>query len=102
MVTYGDVNLGYFVIPFIVASIDFVQTLIPLLVGIAVLFFVYRLTISLLYTDNNEKRQEARQQMVWGIIALFVLVSVWGLVNILSSLFNLPQVTSKTPYVEKR
>ena len=27
--------------------------------------------------------------MLWGIVALFVMVSVWGLVNVLKGSFNL-------------
>ncbi len=39
--------------------------------------------------SSEEKRQSGRDTIVYGVIGLFVMVSVWGLVNILSSTFNL-------------
>ena len=33
----------------------------------------------------GEDKETGKQIMIWGIIALFVMVSVWGLVNVLSN-----------------
>jgi hypothetical protein len=38
---------------------------------------------------SEEKRQSGKDTIVYGIIGLFVMVSVWGLVNILTSTFKL-------------
>jgi hypothetical protein len=48
--------------------------------------------------DEEAKREQGKQFMIWGIIALAVMLSVWGLVGILSNTFGLsgsvlPQVT---------
>jgi hypothetical protein len=37
--------------------------------------------------DNEEKRQAGRDLMWFGIIALFVMIGVWGFVNILYHTF---------------
>ena len=39
--------------------------------------------------SSEEKRAEGRQTIIYGIIGLFVMVSVWGFVNILNNTFNL-------------
>jgi hypothetical protein len=38
---------------------------------------------------NEEKRDEGKQTVYYGIIALFVMVSIWGFVNILTTTFGL-------------
>ena len=51
------------------------------------LFGVFKLA----FVDGQkpEAREQARKFMFWGIVALFVMVSVWGLVNLLRNTFNL-------------
>jgi TRAP-type C4-dicarboxylate transport system permease small subunit len=61
------------------AARTWVDTLIPILVGIALLYFIWS-TIKLITTDNSEKREEAKKGMWWGIIALFVWVAYNALV----------------------
>ncbi len=38
---------------------------------------------------KEEKREEAKQTVYYGIIGLFVMISIWGFVNILDKTFNL-------------
>jgi hypothetical protein len=38
---------------------------------------------------NEEKREEGKKTVYYGIIALFVMMSIWGFVNILNSTFGL-------------
>ncbi len=76
-----------------------VNTLIPLLIGIAVLLFIYGLVTFVLAADDEEARKAARYKMIWGVIAIFVMVSVWGLVNVLASFFNLNTTSIAPPEV---
>ena len=67
---------------------ELLQPLAPLLVGIAVvvfLFGVYKFVIS----DSSEEKQEGREFMIWGIVGLFIMLSLWGMISILSNTFNL-------------
>src|SRR5271168_1752125 len=66
-----------------------INELIPLVIGIGVLVFLWGLVSYLTAGADEEKRGEARTHMIWGIVVLFVMVSVWGLVNILTSTFGL-------------
>ncbi|HEY9480947.1 MAG TPA: hypothetical protein VIR98_01790 [Candidatus Paceibacterota bacterium] len=38
---------------------------------------------------SEEKRASGRQTVIWGIIGLFVMISIWGFVNILNNTFKL-------------
>ncbi|MEK7143703.1 MAG: hypothetical protein AAB756_02635, partial [Patescibacteria group bacterium] len=35
------------------------------------------------------KRKEGKQFMIWAVIALFVMISVWGLVGVLADAFGI-------------
>lgn len=64
------------------------------LMGIAVLVFFWGLVQYIMSAGDEEKRKSGRGYMVAGIIALFVMVSVWGLVYLLGSLVGVGQGTA--------
>ncbi|MES2023207.1 MAG: pilin [Patescibacteria group bacterium] len=72
---YGTCVLGNSIIPllFLFASIVFMWGVIQYVIG----------------GQEEAKKDKGKQFMFWGIIALFVAVSVWGLVGILTGTFNL-------------
>ncbi len=67
----------------ITRAIELISMMVPLLVSLAVLFFLYGVARFIYYADNDTERAKGKQHMIWGIVALFVMVSVWPLVNIL-------------------
>lgn len=77
-----------------------IKPLVPLLIGLAVVVFIYGVLI-LMFSEGGEKKEEGKQYMLWGIIGIFVMVSVWGLVNILKGTFGLdpavPKIEIKLP-----
>lgn len=64
-----------------------IKAIIPLLVAVAVAAFVYGIIQYFLNPENEEKRKAGKSFMIWGIVTLFVMVSIWGLVGIFSSSF---------------
>lgn len=70
---------------------DFINKLIPFIIGLTVLFFLWGIFRLVFSAKDSDQRKEARGYIVWGIIGLAVMVSVWGLVNILTSTFSLNQ-----------
>ena len=61
--------------------------LIPVLILVGVVTFLSGIVRFVGAGDNEEKRQAGRQVMIYGIIILFVMVSIWGFVNILQQSF---------------
>lgn len=60
---------------------------IPLIVALAILAFVWGLAKLILNAGNEDKRLEGKSVMIWGIIALFVIFTLWGIVLLLSQTF---------------
>ena len=64
------------------------DSVIPLLFALATAFFVWgAVKFFILDAGEEAKREQGRQFMIWGIIALAVMLSVWGLVSLLTSTF---------------
>lgn len=56
---------------------------VPFLVGIALVMFLAGIVKYVASGDNEEKKDAGKGLMIFGIIALFVMTAVWGLVKIL-------------------
>lgn len=77
---------------------NIINTLIPIVAALALLYFFWGLAKFILSRkDNPEGAEEAKGIMVWGVVALFVMMSVWGLVRFIQSAFDIDnQATSQT------
>jgi hypothetical protein len=78
---------------------DFTTRLIPYVISLTVLFFLWGIFKLVFSSKDSEARAEARGYIIWGIIGLAVMVSVWGLVNLLTSTFSLNQNVPQAPGV---
>jgi uncharacterized membrane-anchored protein len=68
---------------------DIVSLATPIAVAFALLFFFFGLARYILSSGDEEKKESGRSIMIWGIIALFVMVAVWGLVNLIADTFSI-------------
>jgi ABC-type nickel/cobalt efflux system permease component RcnA len=66
--------------------VDLIKSLIPLIVALTLLVFMWGI-FQLVRSNSEDSRKEAIAVITYGIISLFVMVSVWGLVSILTSTF---------------
>lgn len=64
----------------------FMNSIVVLLIAGAVLFTVWG---AFQMIRSEEKRESGRNTVIYGVIGIFVMVSIWGFVNILDSTFNL-------------
>lgn len=72
----------------------------PIVVALALLYFFWGLANYILNSGDDKKKDEGKRIMIWGIIALFVMVSVWGIVNVIQDTFNInSQQSVNVPYV---
>lgn len=64
-----------------------VKLAVPLIISLAVVWFLWNVFI-FMSTADEEKKGRAKTGMIWGVVAIAVMVSIWGLVGVLSSIFN--------------
>jgi hypothetical protein len=65
---------------------------IPLVVALAFVFFVYNaIRYFVIGGANSESQQKARMLALWGVLAFVFIVSMWGIVNVLVSSFGIGQ-----------
>ena len=64
-------------------------------VGLALLVFFWGLAKFVFRVGGDESAvKEGRNMMVWGLITLFVMLSIWGLVKLLQTNLVLPNTYS--------
>lgn len=77
-----------------------VNQIIPILFAIALLGFFYGLVMYIFGKEDN--KDQAKKTMIWGVVALFVMASVWGLVRFIGTAVGVneeaaPSVTPLIP-----
>lgn len=69
--------------------VSIISALMPFIVALAVLYFIWGVFQFVAAAGDEEARTAGRDKMIYGIIGIFVMVSVWGLVNLLGGTFGL-------------
>jgi succinate dehydrogenase/fumarate reductase cytochrome b subunit len=82
----ADVDPGYLK-SFFTAATNLFQNVVLFLISLAVAWFIWNV-IRYVMSEGDEGKENAKKQMVWGIIAITVIMSVWGLVAILQKIFG--------------
>jgi len=68
-----------------------INTALPIVIALGLLFFFYGLALFIFKSGDPEEQKKGRSIMIWGVVALFVMVSVWGLVRFLNTAFGVQQ-----------
>jgi hypothetical protein len=64
--------------------LGFMHALTAIVIGLAVVGFMWGIVKVLFSSENQVAKTEGRAYMMYGIITLFVMTCVWGLVGLLS------------------
>lgn len=72
---------------------DIMGMLVPIFLGLALIYFIYGLAEYILVSGEESEKEKGRTRMIWGTIAMFVIVSVWGIVKLIQETVG---VTDKT------
>ncbi len=60
---------------------NLVKLAIPIVVGLALLGFFWGLAKYIFSQGNEKSTMEGKKVMLYGLVALFVMVSVWGIIG---------------------
>lgn len=71
--------------------------LVGLLLVLSTVYFIWGMVKYIQAAGDEKERSEAKNHIIYGLIGLFVIVSMWGLVNLLSNTFLLSNTVPRLP-----
>ncbi|HBM46027.1 MAG: hypothetical protein UT05_C0014G0005 [Parcubacteria group bacterium GW2011_GWF2_38_76] len=94
------------IFPTIAFAIDFkgfigniikqISVLPAFLTGLAVIYLLWNI-VKYIQSGDPKKKDEAREVITYSLIFIFVMISVWGLVNLLVNTFQLGNTMPPVP-----
>lgn len=66
---------------------DLMELGIPILILLGLLYFLYGLT-EYIFASEEGGKADGRNRIIYGIVGLFVMATVWGLVQVLAASFG--------------
>lgn len=87
-------NLGNF----IWVLIGYLNLLLVLIMAVAFVMFVWNVVLYFIRPVEGAKRAEAGKYVMYSLIGFFVILSFWGLVNILQNTFNVDNVSNRSTW----
>ena len=77
-----------------------VNPLILLLFGLALMYFLWGLFNFISNQDNEDERTSGKMHMMYGIIGMTIMMSVFAIMQIILNTFNVTDVNIKTGTVQ--
>ena len=66
------------------------NVLVPLIFAIAFIVFLYGIAKAYIFSHGDpEEVSKGHKLVLWGIIAFVIMISIWGLVNVVANTFGL-------------
>jgi len=76
---------------------DLLNFVVPILISLAVIYFIWGVATYVI-TGDEEAKKAGRDRIIFGIIGLLVIVTVWGLVRIVANTFGISQGSQNIVY----
>jgi uncharacterized membrane protein YidH (DUF202 family) len=73
-----------------------IAPLILLLFALSLVMFFWGVADFIRGSDNEEARKTGRNHMIWGIIGIFIMVSAWGIILMVTNTFGMTTPTLPT------
>ncbi len=76
-----------------------VDLLIPIMIGLALVIFFWGL-IRFVFNQGSDKAAAAKKYMLWSVIALFIMVSIMGIIGVIRTTLGVNEdSTIKAPSI---
>ena len=72
------------------------QSIVPFLFAMAIVVFMYGM-VKFIGTQETSEREAGKQFMLWGIVALAIMFSIWGITTLVGSTFGVHNVIPQLP-----
>jgi len=68
--------------------VSLIKAIVPIIISLALLGFFWGIAQFISNTGSGKEQDETKNTMFWGVIILFVMLSVWGIVSLLRTSFG--------------
>ena len=76
-----------------------VNPLIVFLFALALAYFLWGVFEFIANLENDEKKTSGKSHMLWGVVGIAIMMSVWTILNMILSTFNITDVKPETSEV---
>ncbi|MBP9710864.1 MAG: hypothetical protein KBD50_01190 [Candidatus Pacebacteria bacterium] len=66
--------------------VDLINSAIPVVVGVALLFYFLAIIRYISKAGDAGGKSEEKKTLLWGLIGLFVIFSIWGILNLFENM----------------
>lgn len=96
LLAFGETTLNTLITSL---SSSVLKPLVGVLLTTALLVFFWGMIKYIKSIGSEKDKKDGKDMMVWGVIAMFVMVSVWGLVDFIVGTFGLDNSRVPSPIV---
>ena len=75
------------------------QMLIPFIIALAVIVFLWGVLKFVTAAGDEEKRKEGRGFIIWGLVGLAIMLALWGVIGLLISWTGI-DITTVAPTIQ--
>lgn len=68
---------------------NLINLLVPVVIGIAFLAFLWGLAVFIFKSGDEDAKEKGKRTMIGGIIALFVMLAIWGIVEFIGNALDI-------------
>jgi len=69
--------------------VNIINPIIGVLFALAFAIFLWGIARSLIYSDDENERKQGKQHMIWGLVGMFIMVSVIGILELALGTFGI-------------
>lgn len=71
--------------------VGIINVTVPVLISLAIVLFFFHTGKGIFGSAKSgaEAKSQLKETLLWGVLIIFVMVSIWGILNIFGSEFNL-------------
>jgi hypothetical protein len=69
-----------------------INPLILLMSAVAFVVFLWGIFQFIINADNDTKRSQGKQAIIWGLVGLVVIFGAYGIINTVLGTFNIPAI----------
>ncbi len=67
-----------------------INPLIAILFALALALFMWGIARFIWTSDDDTSREQGKKHMIWGLVGMLIMVSVYGILNVATSLLGIP------------